>query len=84
MGDRLENRRHYKELEEKLKIAQRAYQPKRAKAIHAKLSQLLTQPKMVKSLLDSDWNMLKAMLEYKCAGTGVVFEEIDEKYTTQT
>jgi putative transposase len=39
---------------------------------------------MAKSVLDAGWHMLKTMLEYKSAGAGVVFEEIDEKYTTQT
>ncbi|QWY79226.1 transposase (plasmid) [Shewanella decolorationis] len=28
--------------------------------------------------------MLKTMMEYKCAHAGVVFEEVNESYTTQT
>ncbi len=28
--------------------------------------------------------MLKTMLEYKCAGAGIVFKEVNESYTTQT
>jgi transposase len=38
---------------------------------------------MAKSVLDAGWHMLKTMLEYKCDHAGVVFQEIDERYTTQ-
>lgn len=110
--ERLENKRHFKNLEEALGKAQRANKKHRAKAIHAKIrnrrkdslhkfstklvnenaiifvgnvkSSQLAKTKMGKSVLDAGWHMLKTMLEYKCAGAGVVFEEIDEKYTTQT
>ena len=39
---------------------------------------------MAKSVLDAGWGMLKTMLEYKCAHAGVVFEVVNESYTTQT
>lgn len=44
----------------------------------------LAKTKMAKSVLDAGWGMLKTMLEYKCAHAGVVFEEVNESYTTQT
>ena len=40
--------------------------------------------KMAKSTLDAGWSTLKTMLEYKCDHAGVVFEVVDERYTTQT
>ncbi len=44
----------------------------------------LVRTKMAKSVLDAGWHSLKTMLEYKCDHAGVVFEEIDEAYSTQT
>ena len=44
----------------------------------------MAKTKMAKSTLDAAWGMLKTMLEYKCDHAGIVFEEINEKYTTQT
>jgi putative transposase len=44
----------------------------------------LAKTKMAKSVLDASWGTLKTMLEYKCDHAGVVFEEINEAYTTQT
>ena len=44
----------------------------------------LIQTKMAKSTLDAGWSSLKTMLEYKSAYAGVVFEEVNEAYTTQT
>lgn len=46
-------------------------------------SSKLVKTKMAKSVLDAGWSMFKTMLEYKCAGAGVVFEEVNESYTTQ-
>ena len=44
----------------------------------------MVKTKMAKSTLDAGWSMLKTMLEYKSHGAGVVFEEVNEAYTTQT
>jgi putative transposase len=104
--------RHYRKLEARLGLAQRARNKRKAKAIHAKIknrrhddlhkysrklvnenaaifvgnvnSKALAKTKMAKSVLDAGWGMLKTMLEYKCEHAGIVFEEINEAYTTQT
>ncbi len=47
-------------------------------------SQKLVKTKMAKSVLDAGWSTLKTLLEYKSAHAGIVFEEINESYTTQT
>jgi IS605 OrfB family transposase len=47
-------------------------------------SQKLVKTKMAKSVLDAGWSTLKTMLEYKCAHAGIVFEEVNESYTTVT
>ncbi len=44
----------------------------------------LAKTKMAKSVLDAGWFSLKTMLEYKCDHAGIVFEEINEAYSTQT
>ena len=44
----------------------------------------LVKTKMAKSTLDAGWAMLKAMLEYKSHQAGIVFEVVNESYTTQT
>ena len=44
----------------------------------------LAKTKMAKSVLDAGWGQLKTLLEYKCDHAGIVFEEINEAYTTQT
>ena len=43
----------------------------------------MAKTRMAKSSLDAGWGMLKAMLCYKCDHAGIVFEQINEAYTTQ-
>ena len=43
-----------------------------------------TNKSTAKSVYDAGWYQLKTMLEYKCANAGIVFAEVDERYTTQT
>ena len=44
----------------------------------------LAKTRMAKSVLDAGWSMLRTQLRYKAIAHGVVFEEIDEAYTTQS
>lgn len=43
----------------------------------------LVKTKMAKSVLDAGWGLLRTMLEYKCAHAGIVYENINEAYSTQ-
>jgi len=47
-------------------------------------SDKLVKTQMAKSTLDAGWSQLKTMLEHKCQRAGVVFEVVNESYTTQT
>ena len=47
-------------------------------------SSRLAKTKMAKSVLDAGWYMLKTQLKYKAIARSVVFEEVNEAYTTQT
>ncbi len=44
----------------------------------------LAKTKVAKSVLDAGWGVLKTMLEYKYDHAGIVFEEVNEAYITQT
>ena len=44
----------------------------------------LVKSKMAKSTLDAGWSSLKTMLEYKSHQAGIVFDVVNESYTTQT
>lgn len=43
----------------------------------------LVKTKMAKSVLDTGFSALKTLLKYKCENAGVLFEEVNEAYTTQ-
>lgn len=43
----------------------------------------LVKTKMAKSVLDTGFSALKTILKYKCENAGVMFEEVNEAYTTQ-
>ena len=47
-------------------------------------SKKLTQTKMAKSVNDAGWGMFKAMLKYKSDHAGVVYDVVNEAFTTQT
>jgi IS605 OrfB family transposase len=44
----------------------------------------LAKTRMAKSVLDAGWSMFRTMLQYKCDDAGVWFDEVDEKFSTQT
>lgn len=44
----------------------------------------LAKTRMAKSVLDAGWSMLRTQLQYKAIAQGVVFEEVNEAYTTQS
>lgn len=111
-GEKLPAKRWYRELEGKLKVAQRAHNKKRVRAISAKIknrrkdahhkfstalvnkyaaifvgdvsSKKLAKTKMAKSIYDAGWYQLKNQIQYKAIARGVIFEIVDEAYTTRT
>ena len=44
----------------------------------------LAKTNMAKSVLDAGWSAFRTMLQYKCAGAGNWFDEVNEAYSTQT
>lgn len=44
----------------------------------------LVKTRMAKSTLDAGWAMFKTMLEYKSQQASIVFDVVNESYTTQT
>lgn len=46
-------------------------------------SKAMSKTKQAKSSLDAGWGILKTTLEYKCQWASVMFEEVNEAYTTQ-
>lgn len=44
----------------------------------------LAKTKMAKSVLDAGWSSFRTMLHYKSDSAGVLFDEVNEAYSTQT
>ncbi|ASJ71907.1 hypothetical protein IMCC3135_09050 [Granulosicoccus antarcticus IMCC3135] len=46
-------------------------------------SKAMVKTTMAKSALDAGWSSLKRALEYKCASAGVIYQEVNEAYSTR-
>jgi putative transposase len=44
----------------------------------------LAKTQQAKSVLDAGWSAFRTMLRYKCADAGVWFDEVNERFSTQT
>lgn len=111
-GEKIENPRYYRSLEDKLAVAQRANKKSQAKKINAKIAARrsdfihklthrivhefdyiavgnvnaagLAKTSMAKSVLDAGWSSFRNKLAYKAIKHGAMFEEVDERFTSQT
>jgi len=111
-GEKIDNPRHYRQLEEALGKAQRARKKRQARKIHAKIAAQrsdfihklthrivrefdyiavgnvnaagLAKTSMAKSVLDAGWSTFRNQLAYKAIKHGAWYEEVDERFTTQT
>lgn len=111
-GEKVNNPRHYRTLEEKLAKAQRARKKRQARKINMKIAAQrsdfihklthrivrefdyiavgninaagLAKTSMAKSVLDAGWTTFRNQLAYKAIRHGAMFEEVDERFTTQT
>lgn len=111
-GEKIQNPRIFRELEEKLAKAQRARKKRLVTNIHARIANSrfdfhhklstrivrefdyiavgnvnaagLAKSRMAKSVLDAGWSSFRTQLAYKAVKHGAWFEEVDERFTSQT
>lgn len=111
-GEKIENQRCFKRMEEALSKAQRAKKRRIAANIHARIANArrdflhkascdivrrfdyiavgsvstagLAKTSVAKSVFDASWASFRDMLRYKAIAHGATFEEVDEKFSTQT
>lgn len=66
------------------KLSSRLVREHRAIFVGNVKAKALAQTRIAKSVLDAGWSTLRTMLQYKCDRAGVWFQEVDERYSTQT